>query len=405
MAISYAAVFQTVLDKTLVAASQTAKMEAKSALIKYDGGSTVNIPRLSIAGMGDYSRSAGYPNESALQFDYQEVEFDMDRGIKLTLDRLDPNDTNFALTSGVVIGELGRTVTAPEIEAYRFSKIFKRVLDMALVATLPNAYAYKASEATIFSQLKADLLAVQDAVGEAEPLTIYMNSKAASKLYNSTEWRNVKSIVEVDVNGVKTKFDALDDIPIIRVPSARMRTAYDFAAGTNTWGYSPQATAGQINWMIVPDNGAVAVTKTRNVKVFSPDENQGADGWLILARLCHVLDIMENSLPAFRISFDPGVSALTVTVEAGSAAGNTKATATAGTGNKLGYKLTAASIGGTALKDVHIGALELDDDNYTSAADIAAAANQYLTVVAYNATTGLVVSSYEKKLAAGDIQA
>jgi hypothetical protein len=94
-----------------------------------------------------------------------------------------------------------------------------------------------------------------------------------------------------------------------------------------------------------------------------------------------------------------------VTVAAGAAAG-TKATATAGTGNKLGYKLSAASIGGTALKDVHINALELDNTNYTSGTDIAGAlAGQYLTVVAYNETTGLVVSSYEKVLASADIHA
>jgi hypothetical protein len=105
-----------------------------------------------------------------------------------------------------------------------------------------------------------------------------------------------------------------------------------------------------------------------------------------------------------RVSFQPGTSALSVTVAAGTAAGATKATATAGTGNKLGYKLSAASIGGTALKDVHIDELALDDEDYTSAADIAAAeAGQYLTVVAYNETTGLIASSYEKVLEAGDI--
>jgi len=212
----------------------------------------------------------------------------------------------------------------------------------------------------------------------------------------------ILQVLETNINGVATKVKGLDSMPIIPVPSSRMRTAYTFNNGAGTYGFAAAATAGKINWIIAPRGALKGVVKGDEVKVIEPAVNQTFSGWSIMFRLYHTLIVLSAKIPSMRISFQPGTSALSVTVAKGTS--GTKATATAGTGNKLGYKLSAASIGGTALKDVHISTLALDEDNYTSGADIAATAGQYLTVVQYNETSGLVVASYEKKLAAGDIQ-
>jgi hypothetical protein len=214
----------------------------------------------------------------------------------------------------------------------------------------------------------------------------------------------ILQVLETNINGVATKVKGLDSMPIIPVPSARMRTAYTFNDGSATYGFAAATTAGKINWIIAPRGALKGVVKGDEVKVIEPAVNQTFSGWSIMFRLYHTLIVLSAKIPSMRISFQPGTSALSVTVAKPTTLGATKATATAGTGNKLGYKLSAASIGGTALKDVHISTLALDDDDYTSAADIAgAAADQYLTVVQYNATSGLVVASYEKKLAVADI--
>jgi hypothetical protein len=213
----------------------------------------------------------------------------------------------------------------------------------------------------------------------------------------------ILQVLETNINGVATKVKGLDSMPIIPVPSSRLRTAYTFNDGTSTFGFAAATTAGKINWIIAPRGALKGVVKGDEVKVIEPAVNQSFSGWSIMFRLYHTLIVLSAKIPSMRISFQPGTSALSVTVAKGTSAG-TKATATAGTGNNLGYKLTDTSIGGTALKDVHISTLALDDEDYTSGADIAATAGQYLTVVAYNATTGLVVSSYEKVLAAGDIK-
>lgn len=92
-------------------------------------------------------------------------------------------------------------------------------------------------------------------------------------------------------------------------------------------------------------------------------------------------------------------TALSAVVAVGSAVGTTKFTATAGSGNKLGYKLKAATQGtvnGSSFVDGYI--------NYTSAADIPATAGQYLCMYEIDANER-VVKYLEEVLASDDIKA
>jgi len=89
-------------------------------------------------------------------------------------------------------------------------------------------------------------------------------------------------------------------------------------------------------------------------------------------------------------------TALTATIAAGSASGTTKATATPGAGNSLGYLLAAQAV--TANNREYV-------DNYTaytSGSDIPAAAGQFLAVYELDAYFH-VVKFVCQELAAGDI--
>lgn len=405
MAVNYATIFSPVIDQALVATLTSALMQADAADVKYEGGSTIKLATITTPGLGNYTRATGYPT-GALSVEWNSYTFEKDRAIRMNIDKFDVDETNFVDTVANAVKVMRENDTDPEIDAYRYSKVFSTVAATALAATPAPMAHYTPAAATILGKLQDDMTAVQDTVGETAPLVCYMSRQAYGILAKTDDLSRTLNALETDINGVKTKVKGLDDMPIIPVPSARMRTAYTYNDGSSTYGFAAAATAGKINWIIAPRGALKAVVKGDEVKVFDPEVNQTFSGWSILFRLYHTLLVLEAKIPSMRISFQPGTSALSVTVEASAATGGcTKATATAGDGNKLGYKLTAASIGGTSLKDVHIDELVLDNDNYTSTADIAATAGQYLTVVAYNTTTGLVVSSYEKKLVSDDIKA
>ena len=404
MSVNYATIFSPVIDQALVATLTSAPMQADAADIKYEGGSTIKLATVSTSGLGDYNRATGYPT-GAIDVNWATYAFDKDRAIRLNIDKFDVDETNFVDTVANAVKVLREENTDPEIDAYRYAKVFSAVAGSSLAATPAPMATYVPDKGDILTKLQDDMTAVQDTVGETSPLVCYMSRQAYGVLSKSSEMDKILQVLETNINGVATKVKGLDSMPIIPVPSSRMRTAYTFNSGaSSTFGFAAATTAGKINWIIAPRGALKGVVKGDEVKVIEPAVNQSFSGWSIMFRLYHTLIVLSAKIPSMRISFQPGTSALSVTVAKGTSAG-TKATATAGTGNKLGYKLSAASIGGTALKDVHISTLALDDNNYTSGADIAdAAANKYLTVVQYNETTGLVLSSYEKVLAAADIK-
>lgn len=403
MAINYATIFSPAIDQGLVATMTSRLMEADASDVKYEGGSSVKVATVTAPGLGDYSRTSGYPS-GAMSVEWTEYTFEKDRAAQINIDKFDADETNFVDTVANAMKVMREENVDPEVDAYRYAKAFSAIAATSLKATAAPMAHYTPAAATILGKIQNDMTEVQDVAGEAAPIVCYMSRKAYGVLTQSTELSKQLQVLETNINGVMTKVKGIDDMPIIPVPSLRMRTAYTFNDGDSDFGFAAASTAGKINWIIAPRGSLKGVVKGDDIKVFDPEVNQKYSGWTIQFRLYHTLIVMDAKIPSMRVSFQPGTSALSVTVAAGAAAG-AKATATAGDGNALRYALTAASIGGTSLKDVHISELDdLSESDYTSGADIASAeAGQYLTVVAYNTTTGLIATSYEKVLEAGDI--
>lgn len=405
MSINYAAIFSSAIDQALVATLTSGYMEADAADVQYQGGNTVKLATITTPGLGTYSRTGGYPG-GAVSVDWTDYVFDMDRSVQLNIDQFDVDETNFVLTVANALKTVKEVDIDPEIDGYRYSTVYTKVLAKSALATPAPMEAYTPNVSDILTKIKADMTAVQDTVGETAPIVCYMSRKVYGILSSSSELSKQMQVLELNRNGINTKVYGIDDMPIIPVPSARMRTAYTYNDGSANFGFAAKTNAGRINWIIAPRGSLKGVVKGDEVKVIEPAVNQKYSGWSIMFRLYHTLIVLDAKIASMRVSFEPGIDALTVTVAASAAtSGATTATATAGTGNKLAYGLTAASLGGTALKDVHISALDLVIDDYTSGADIAATAGKYLTVVAYNTTTGLVVKSFEKKLVTADIKA
>ena len=89
--------------------------------------------------------------------------------------------------------------------------------------------------------------------------------------------------------------------------------------------------------------------------------------------------------------------ALSATIEAGTAVGTTKATASPGATNTLKYNLTSATVGTVYLNQFLDGGI-----NYTSGDDIIATVGQFLQVYEVN-SYGRVQKFTEHELASGDI--
>ena len=300
MAVNYATIFSPVIDQALVATLTSALMQADAADVKYEGGATIKIATFTTPGLGNYTRATGYPS-GALSVDWNSYTFEKDRAIRMNIDKFDVDETNFVDTVANAVKVMRENDTDPEIDAYRYSKVFSSVAGASLLATPAPMAHYTPAAATILGKLQDDMTAVQDTVGETAPLVCYMSRQAYGILAKTDDLSRTLNALETTINGVKTKVKGLDDMPIIPVPSARMRTAYTYNDGASTYGFAAAATAGRINWIIAPRGALKAVVKGDEVKVIEPGVNQTFSGWSILFRLYHTLLVLDAKIPSMRI--------------------------------------------------------------------------------------------------------
>ena len=88
-----ATLFMTQLDKIAVQEATTGWMDANAGQVIYNGGSEVKIPKMSVQGMGDYDREAGYQRGS-VTLEYETRKMTQDRGRLFQLDPMDINEAN-----------------------------------------------------------------------------------------------------------------------------------------------------------------------------------------------------------------------------------------------------------------------------------------------------------------------
>ncbi|AEE91201.1 conserved protein of unknown function [Tepidanaerobacter acetatoxydans Re1] len=297
--LEYAKLFMQQLDKQVVAQATSGWMEANAGLVKYNGGNECKIPMIDMDALGDYDRTNGFV-DGAVTLEYQTKTLTQDRGRTFQLDRMDVDETNFVATAANVMGEFQRTHVIPEIDAYRYSSIATQA-----IAKSAAVGGYTPADATILAKLKEDIYAIYDVAGEI-PLVITMNMQVAAILENSTELAKHLSVIDFTQGDIKTTVRGIDNNPIIKVPSLRMKTKYQFldgkTSGQEAGGFTPDTTAKNINWIITPRTAPIAVSKTDVIRIFEPKVNQKADAWKIDYRKYHDLWIKDNQFKAIRVN-------------------------------------------------------------------------------------------------------
>lgn len=292
--IEYAKIFQTSLDKQVLAQATSGWMEANAGLVEYNGGDEVKIPTIATQGLGDYDRDDGYV-QGAVTLKYDTYKMTQDRGRKFQLDTMDVNETNFVMNATAVMGEFQRTRVIPEIDSYRYSKIFSFAKANNKVTS-----GYTPSASDIRSKLTADVTAAEEISGDLEGLVVIMSVAAASVLDDAHEAKHFLDVVDFANGGIYTRVKAINGVPILRVPSSRMKALYNIYDGTTTGqedgGLVPATGtgSGQINWLVLPRTAPIAVSKQDVVRIFDPMTHQKANAWLLDYRRYHDLWIKQS---------------------------------------------------------------------------------------------------------------
>ena len=293
----YASVFMTELDKQLVERSTTGWMEENAKQVQYNGGAEVKIPKMTMSGLGDYDRNSGFA-KGAVAVTYETRTLTQDRGRTFQVDAMDVDETNFAATAGAVMREFQSTKVIPEIDAYRYSKIYE------LAEAAGKTKAYTPAADSIFEALMNDITAVRDAAGECTEIVVAMGAKVAGMLDLAKGGTNVLQSGFFSQGKAEIKVKEIDGCPIIRVPSVRFKTGYVFMDGVEQeeGGFTAAEGAKDINWIVMAKEAPVAISKTDVTRIFDPMTNQNANAWKIDYRKYHDLWIMDNGMDGVMVS-------------------------------------------------------------------------------------------------------
>ena len=267
----------TLLDEVYKNASLTAELDGDPALVQ--AGANANeiiIPKISMQGLGDYSRTEGYPHGD-VTLTYETVKFNYDRGRSFNVDNMDNLETA-GIAFGKLASEFIRTKTGPELDAFRFATY-------AAVDGIGKVEGTLNDGPAVISALRA----ATNKMDEAEvPLT-------ERYLYITP---TLFGLIE-DMDTTKSKEVVGRFSKVVQVPQTRFYTSIDLADGKSEaeGGYKKTPSTGaDINFMVIHKSAVLQYPKHTVNKIISPQENQEMDAWKFFFRAYGLADAYENKV-------------------------------------------------------------------------------------------------------------
>ena len=275
------------LDEVYKQQAKTAILDGDNSLIQA-GSNTheIIIPKISMDGLGDYSRNGGYV-DGDVTLTNETVAFNYDRGRAFTIDAMD-NEETAGVAFGKLASEFIRTKVVPEMDAFRFAQ-YAGTSGISKVST----GATLSTGADVIAALRAGTTKMDEDEVPMEDRHLFITPT----LYGL--------IQDLDTTKSKEVLNRFADVTL--VPQSRFYTAIDLYDGktdnTSSSGANEKpggyvkATAGKdINFMIIHKPALIQYTKHTVSKVITPEENQTADAYKFPYRAYGLADVYENKV-------------------------------------------------------------------------------------------------------------
>lgn len=257
------------LDEVYQKSAITAILDSDSELFREGANANeIIVPKIDMQGLANYSRNSGYTNGD-VTLTNETVQYNYERGRMFSVDSMD-NEETAGVAFGKLAGEFIRTKVVPEVDAFRFAK-YSSLAGASDSADLTGNDWYDA-----VSEAKAQM---EDDEVPLEDMYLFIVSKGK------------KAIDDMDTTKSR---ECMDDFAgVITVPQKRFYSAIDLIASGNG-GYSKNASAKNINFMIISRSALIQTTKHAVPKIISPEVNQEADAWKFGYRNYGLADVYEN---------------------------------------------------------------------------------------------------------------
>lgn len=246
------------------------------------GVNEIKIPKISMQGLATHTRGADMVTGD-VTFTWETRSLAQQRSRRFVVDRMD-NEEELNLVIAGLTGEFTRTKVVPEVDAYRFTKMYS--LTPAGNILTPGTLSTTADFKAAFEQAQ---LALFNAGVPEEGRILYVNG-------------NIKGLISGMVNTItigdgriETRIKEVDGVRVVYVPDNRFHTVCTINA-SGAGGYT--AAGYSLNFLLVHPNYVTAPIKFAMPKLFSPDTDDAGDNWRYLYRLYHDLFVLDNKTAA-----------------------------------------------------------------------------------------------------------
>lgn len=321
------------------------KLSSLSAVLTSDQGlarpgakaNEIIVPKISMSGLGDYSRSNGYA-QGDVTLEWETVPFNYDRGRKFVVDVEDDEET-----INVAFGRLGaefmRTKVVPEVDAFTFAtlagKAGTKVEGSLALGTDVTAAITAANTAMDDAEVPAEgrilfitpenynLIVALQTIESRDMLGIFSQiiKVPQSRFYTAIQQLDGKTSGEEAGGYIKAdnKYEATGDgttteftisakpasLQAVYVDGTKVTTGWTYTAATGKLVFSsaPANTkaikaiynsGANINFMIVHPSAVVKFSKRVVGNVIPPELNSDSDGYILKFREYDLVDVFEN---------------------------------------------------------------------------------------------------------------
>lgn len=307
---NYAEQFSQVLDEKYRKELTCDALYRSNPGVQFINAKTIKLPVVATSGYKDHTRTQGF-NAGTLSNSWEAKVLEHDRDIEFFIDPMDIDETNLALSVANITNTFEEEHAIPERDSYTYSKLFSAASALNASSAFNGALDTTAlTTANVLAKFDAYMEAMDEAGVPEEGRLLYV-TPAVHTLIKQAQGINREISVGGGALGINRLVHSIDDVEIKRVPSARLKTAYDFTDGCVPLAATQSvAGAGQMHLILVHPSCVVARNRHDYIKLFTPgSDSRTGDGYIYQNRAFWDAFLMNQKTEGLAINYTAGTTA------------------------------------------------------------------------------------------------
>ncbi len=274
---SYAEQFERELQQKYARELTSYDLEKSNPNVKFINAQTIKLPKITVSGYKDHNRASMGFNAGTIANEWEPKKLTHDRDIEFALDPMDVDGSNLTVEIANVQNVFETEQAIPERDSYRYSKLYSEAVAYKANGAVVDTIALTA--ANILTWFDNQMEIMDDKGVPSEGRILYV-TPAINKLLKNADGVGRNINVSSNNGKIDRRVYSLDDVKIVKVPSARLKTKYNF-----TDGCVPADDAKQINIILIHPSCQVTRQKYAYMKLFTPGtDSRTADKYVYQTR-------------------------------------------------------------------------------------------------------------------------